>query len=470
MTEPLVFERWRSAAITADPAAFLNTSQGPLYLTPTLLATASPDLAWLGIQDLHLRALDRPGRWNSPTGTAMSTDDAFGLYSSALTSVLGQLSVTGPAAANRLLESLTDFTSAYGMDGLEAPFLNAYGAALRGGPSQQLDDAANLWSAVGLPDTLGGGAATVPLFDTSSGRLTMPDADTIGQVLGGGGPYTVESMARGLDTAQHSTSGAAPEMFQDAAHAVHQVGSAISSTGRLVEHFVPGVGEGLEAVGSAVSRIGEFFEGLFGGGQSTPASSAAQAQQVTQGSAVAIQQSHVVDQEQRTITFHKNGDISVTETHTHESHTQRQTIEPAHPAKCERGDDGTFDAGFEVPYWGRSAGSVPSITPLGPGLDAMFAVSPGCVFLQSLPTLDDAGELISAGYLAEVLMPAGLRLRGRVARPGGGRWNLGLAYRPGARQAIVDLAAAVLREATRVGLRPTDPAAERLAHLHRLGY
>src|SRR3954468_24820614 len=163
----------RFAVTEPDAAAIQYTATGPVYLAPGLLFSAEPFDAWQGIQDLHFQSMGQPGLGSNG---AMSEADAFGAYSTAVASVLGQLAVTDPTAGNQILGGLNEFLDFGGrMDGLEGPLLSAFSSAAQLGGSAETQRAAQLWGTFPQPQTFGGNAMRTTIFDAATGHLKMPN-------------------------------------------------------------------------------------------------------------------------------------------------------------------------------------------------------------------------------------------------------------------------------------------------------
>ncbi|MGX7672516.1 hypothetical protein [Plantactinospora sp. DSM 117369] len=132
-------DEWFSRLGSSDAAG--ANAAGDLWIAPSLLALVEPDVAWLGLRELHHAAIGTEGfRYVTDAGT-LWPDDAFTAYSNGLSAVLGQIGVTSPAVGNHLLGSICDTVDLYGgFDGLESAAAAAFQSASRlGGVTAEMD-------------------------------------------------------------------------------------------------------------------------------------------------------------------------------------------------------------------------------------------------------------------------------------------------------------------------------------------
>jgi hypothetical protein len=419
-----------------DGTTFAVTATGPIGLAPSFISTAPPDIAWLGLQELHRRSLGLAGddSFFSPEAVAMTPEQAFGAYSSGVIGVLGQLAVTGSAAGDRLLGSLTDYAELQGsLDGLEAPFLTAFASASRDRFSPSLDPAAELWNELGLPDQLGGGAQTTPIVNPATGQVVFADADKMMSTFG--------------SASSPSAPGSPPTMSPSAAFSgvvgsLFHPGPSTTAGGRPSPFSGPDaktVCEGLLAwgamtvAGGAAGPLGAvagFIGGLFtflvtlgGTGDAPaavrhPATGQSQGQQAADGKCVTVAQTEVTTKQGGSVMVDKDGNTHLsgpgTVTTTTTTSGDKKCLEPNSPSKCWRDDDGNLNPEFVVPFWQNSVVMSPTLLPVGPGLDALVVgVGDGLAQLTALPSIDAAGAVEAVGFLSSAFVPASSRT-GRV--------------------------------------------------------
>lgn len=425
----------RRAIEKPDATAIAVTATGSVWLSPGFLNTAPPDVAWAGLQDLHYRSIGETGVPLSPIAMDLTPEQAWGQYSSGITSVLGQLGVTGQEAGENILGSLNSYASLTGsLDGLESPFLSAFTSAARDEASPSLDEAAALLKELGIPDKLGGGAEKSPTLDVQTGRMVLNDVQTLvgafsspsldaGKVMNG-----VNGLMEHTGAANAAPSGSgAPTDTQKAVHAIWEVGSATAMGGAAGGP----VGAAIGFVVGVAAAVIELFT-------SHPPDTG-QAKQASEGKSICVERTEVVTKtESKTITVGPDGTKTETTSTTSSTGTttEKQCVKPLDPTKCWRDDDGTFNPEYTVPYWQESATMLPSLLTRGPGLDAQVNVLGGSVLqLVNLPSVDAVG-INDSGLLAAVLTPvrqAGTG-RGRLTAVGPRRLTTG-----GGRELVVEV-------------------------------
>lgn len=417
----------RLAVTEPDPAAVRYTAAGAVYLSPTLMFSAPSFEAWQGIQDLHFQSIGQPGLASTGTIGGMSEAEAFGAYSTAVASVLGQLAVTDPLVGNRLLGGLNDFLDFGGrMDGLEGPFLSAFGSAAQLGETQHTHRAGQLWGSIPQPQTFGGNALRTTVLDAATGQIKMPTAGEFGQTFGAG-----QDLRAGLHELHHQ-SGSHPPAGGDgqAAAALLRAGVAMG----VVQSFhAAGAAVGTELgaqlgtlLGLSLGPIGGIIGGLIGGivaffvtglASSSPghAAPAHAHHPAAKGEHVVVHSSPVVHRDGHGYHYNKStGKVEErhgatghggSSSHPPSSSEPRPTIHPA-PHKCFREDDGTFDTEFALPSWASSVAVAPSVVPEGAGVDGLISyLGDGALSFEALPALDATGAIETAGMLENVLAP-----------------------------------------------------------------
>jgi hypothetical protein len=422
----------------ADPesGAIAHFSEGPVFMSPSLITTVPFDIGWAGIHDLHERLASSAGPFVFSATEGLTDDEAFGQYSSSIANALGQLSVMDPAGANRMLESLVDFGSHRGdLGGLESPFLSAFGVAVQGGPTEVLNEAAQLWGSLGSRlRNLGGGAETTPIL-SGSGTLTMATADLLNGSLGGPNP-DIASIAFGLgDLMLRASSSGAGYVQQSGptADAARQAGVLTTTGGVLGMAFAGpiggliggGVGFALKhgpvaLVEEAVNTATDFVKGainFFGDllGLSSTASATAQqppspAEKAAQGKCLVAETYVVTTTDRKTQTVNNDGSVTTTEEHTRreERTNEKKCLQPDNPAKCGTGEPGGvepgFETGFEKPLWKGIGTHSPSLMPIGRGMNHFDIHLGGDVLrLDGLPELDAEGDVIDSGFMEAVI-------------------------------------------------------------------
>jgi hypothetical protein len=422
-----------SGLLTED-LTFASAATGPIGLSPAYMSTALPDIAWLGLQELHRRSLDLPGgdSFFAQGAQGLTPDEAFGLYSAGTIGVLGQLGVTDAVAGDRLLGSLTDFGDAHGsLAGLEGPFLSAFASAIRDPLSPSLDPAAELWGdvgmAAGMPGELGGGAQSTPIVNPATGQLALPTASQLANTVGPSAPppsptsSVTSALATGLEKvfgSDHPGTSASGQPTPFPATDYNKVAGALVSWASMTA-----LGSAAGPLGTVAGFIGGLFGFLFslgGTGESAPAPAAvqpvtapdAQGKQAAEGKSVVVAQTPVTTKQGAPTAVDKNGSVHTTGPAPAASSgtpppPEKKVVEPSSPAKCWRDEDGTLNADFVVPYWQNTIVMSPTFIPVGPGLDALVVnVRAGITQLVALPAVDATGEVESPGYLAAAFVPS----------------------------------------------------------------
>lgn len=396
-------------------AAVARTAAGEIVMSPALLITAVPDVAWLGIQELHAISLGR-GAFRP---RALTEDDAWGQYSASVTAVLGQLAVTDAVAGNRILGSLGDYVNVQGsLDGLEGPFLSALSSAMQLGETPEVGQAMYLLNELGLPSELGGGAQSTALFDAGTQRFTTVGADLLSDAFGSG-PLDVSTardvfgdLMRGSSTGVDDSSGAVQAVRDTGIGTAigKQVGESLA--GPVGRFFGGPVGHGARVVATdLVKGAVDLFKSIFGSGSSGSGNGRShaaqqQASQVAQGQCVAVDKTTVTDKAQQTLVIRPDGTVEASQSteHTSEHTSERKCPQPEQLNKCQVEDDFS-GADISLGYWGGSGRTVPTMVAQGSGIDGLVAqLRGGALKLLDLPQLDAAGDVAAVGFLNEVLV------------------------------------------------------------------
>ena len=423
-----------------DDLTFASTATGPIGLGPAYMSTALPDIAWLGLQELHQRSLGRPegDSFFAPGAQELTPEQAYGLYSSGIFGVLGQIDVTDPVAADRILGSLTDFAGVHGsLDGLEAPFLSAFNSAMRDPLSPSLNPAGDLWQDAGMPGQLGGGAQTTPIINPATGQLVLPNvqqlADCVGPNAPSPTPTSVSSaLEAGLTFGTAKLAEGMEKLFGGPHPGMTASGQPVPSptdykavAGALVSWGAMTVTGA--AAGGPLGAVAGFIGGLFGflaalGSSGSPPAAVqppgpdSQGKQAAEGKCVVVAQTPVTTKQGAPTAVDKNGTSHPTGPAPPAASgtpapsgsappPEKKVLTPSSPAKCWRDEDGSLNSDFEVPYWQNTIVMSPAFIPVGPGLDA-FVVNVGADVAQlaAMPTLDAAGEVETASFLAAALV------------------------------------------------------------------
>jgi hypothetical protein len=419
--------------VLPDDLTFASTATGPIGLEPAYMSTALPDIAWLGLQELHQRSLGLEGgdSFFAHGARELTPDQAYGLYSAGIFGVLGQIDVTDPVAADRLLTSLTDFAGVHGsLDGLEAPFLSAFNSAMRDPLSPSLNPAGDLWQDAGMPTQLGGGAQTTPIINPATGQLVLPNiqqlSDCIGpnapsptpsSVLGAGLSFGTAKLAEGMEklfAGDHPGMTASGQPSAIPTTDYKAVAGALVSWGAMTAAGA--------AAGGPLGAVGGFIAGLFGflmalgsdgsaPGAAQPPGPNSQGKQAAEGKCVVVADTPVTTKQGAPTAVDKNGTPHATGPAPSAPSgsappPEKKVLTPSEPAKCWRDEDGSLNSEFVVPYWQNTIVMSPAFIPVGPGLDA-FVVNVGADIAQlaAMPTLDAAGEVDSASFLSAALVP-----------------------------------------------------------------
>jgi hypothetical protein len=392
------------------------------------MSTALPDIAWLGLQELHQRSLGLEGgdSFFAHGAQELTPEQAYGLYSAGIFGVLGQIDVTDPVAADRLLTSLTGFGDVHGsLDGLEAPFLSAFNSAMRDPLSPSLNPAGDLWSDAGMPGQLGGGAQTTPIINPATGQLVLPNLQQLGDCIGPNAPSPTPGsiMETGLSFATAKLAEGMEKLFAGDHPGTTASGqpSAIPTTnykvvaGALVNWGVMTVAGG--AAAGPLGAVGGFIAGLFGflmalgSSESAPAAARppgpdSQGKQAAEGKCVVVAETPVTTKQGAPTAVDKNGTPHATGPAPAPSSgsptpPEKKVLTPSEPAKCWRDEDGSLNSEFVVPYWQNTIVMSPAFIPVGPGMDA-FVINVGADVAQmaAMPTLDAAGEVETASFLS----------------------------------------------------------------------
>jgi hypothetical protein len=430
--------------LLTDDLTFASAATGPIGLSPAFMSTALPDIAWLGLQELHRRSLGLPGgdSFFAHGAQGLTPDQAFGLYSAGILGVLGQIDVTDPVAGDRLLGSLTDYAGVHdSLDGLEAPFLSAFASAIRDPLSPSLNPAADLWNDVGMPAQLGGGAQSTPIVNPATGQLALPTASQLANTVGPsapppspGSPHIdvlpplTSALATGLEKvfgSDHPGTSASGQPSPFPPTDYKGVAGALVSWGVMT---AAGAAAGpLAAAGGFILGLFGFLISLGGSGRSAPAAvqpptgPEAQGRQAAEGKSVVVAQTPVTTKQGEPTAVDKNGNVHATgPAPPAPSGTapppEKRVLVPASPAKCWRDDDGSLNPDFVVPYWQNTIVMSPTFIPVGPGLDALVVnVRAGVAQLAAMPAVDAAGEVESPGFLTAAFVPSSSRVPGGVA-------------------------------------------------------
>jgi hypothetical protein len=427
--------------VLPDDLTFASTATGPIGLEPAYMSTALPDIAWLGLQELHQHSLGLPGgdSFFAHGAQELTPDQAYGLWSAGTIGVLGQINVTDPVAADRLLGSLTGFAGAHGsLDGLESPFLSAFNSAMRDPLSSSLNPAGDMWQEVGIPGQLGGGAQTAPIINPATGQLVLPShqqlADCVGPNAPSPSPTSLSSLIdAGLSLGTAKLAEGMRDLFAGPHPGITASGqpSAIATTDySKVANALVAWGAGTVAAGLAagpLAAVGAFIVGLFNfltalGSSGDPPAAVqppgpdSQGKQAAEGKCVVVAQTPVTTKQgaptamDKNGTPHPTGPASPAPSGTPASSgtsppPEKKVPTPSEPAKCWRDEDGSLNSEFVVPYWQNAIVMSPAFIPVGPGLDAfVMNVRADVAHLAAVPTLDAAGEVETASFLASALV------------------------------------------------------------------
>jgi hypothetical protein len=434
--------------VLSDDLTFATTATGPIGLEPAYMSTALPDIAWLGLQELHNRALGLPGgdSFFAHGAQELTPDEAYGLWSAGTIGVLGQIGVTDPVAGDRLLGSLTEFAGVHGsFDGLESPYLSAFNSAMRDPMSSaSLNPAGDMWQEVGLPGQLGGGAQTAPIINPATGQLVLPNLQQLGDCIGPNAPTPTPTSLSGLiDAGLTAGTAKLAEGMRDLFAGPHPgmtasgQPSAIPTTNynkvaiALVEWGAGTVAAGLAA--GPLAAVGAFIVGLFNfltalGSSGDPPAAVqppgpdSQGKQAAEGKCAVVAQTPVTTKQGAPTAMDKNGTPHPTGPGTSAPSgssapsgppppPEKKVPTPSEPAKCWRDEDGSLNADFTVPYWQNTIVMSPAFIPVGPGLDSfVMNIRADVAHLAALPTLDAAGEVETASFLSSALVSSGIRV------------------------------------------------------------
>jgi hypothetical protein len=361
-----------------------------LVLQPAWLRLATPNVAWQGLRELHLRAVGSDYQFTTVAGR-LSKADAFATYGSALAATLGQLAVADDAAANRLLGSLADFGGAMAsLDGLESPFLTAFSAAFRVGATDSVDRAAEVWSSVGQPRQLGGGVLGAPVV-SAGGVLTLVGADDLAQLADVSGAAAMELAVVELfkaDVARDPSSddeGTAPtglyaDALQTVGRALVRLAVGVAGAAELEDHDIAGPAP-VAAIKAALERVQVHGQPLL-----RPSRAMAS---VAQGKAVVVEVGIVGADAQPPPAQHAG---------------PPRSISPQLPTLA-AGPAGGFDLGPSAFWRGATVAPVPAFTLAAQGLDSQLHVRGHTVALPGLPRLRKDGSVFPRGLLSSLLDP-----------------------------------------------------------------
>ncbi|MGI5151865.1 hypothetical protein ACQEVC_36810 [Plantactinospora sp. CA-294935] len=384
------------------PDATGANAAGDLWIAPSLIALVEPDVAWLGLRELHHAAIGTEGfRYVTDAGK-LWPDDAFTAYSNGLSAVLGQIGVTSPAVGNHLLGSICDTVDLYGgFDGLESAAAAAFQSASRlGGVTAEMDQFQWLASSRGAPSHSGGGAQHSTIFDVASRTLGQTPIGQVAHVFSH--VTSSQEMSRDLAGLARDVGGG-----PDVQHAAGKVGEVIGSTaagaagGALLGSAIPGVGT---LAGGIIGAVAGFFQGLFGGSGDHHSREHASGDKVPVHSDVRLE-----TRDGKPYVAHPHGHVGPSHHAPASGHRPHhglghKTIEP-HPHKCEV--EGRFDEAFAVPFWAAEAQLVGGMVPIGPGRQGLFQRSPtGSLLMGELAEIDELGTLHDPGAVFQELLVA----------------------------------------------------------------
>ncbi len=436
--------------VVRDPAAISQLATGPVYLTASLLAFATPEVAWQGLADLHARAIGEVAVGSM--AEQLTQEEAFSYYSNGLSAVLSQLAVVDGPTADRMLDSLNDHADFQGnLNGLESPFFSAYLSAGRDGSiSDTMDRASDIFNDVGLPGRLGGGAQSSPILDAAGRMLGFPTQQDLGGLAGTAADRLQQML--GDFTRPDAAGGSGPGSSQDAGEFAGSV--IVGAIGLVTAALFSGPLGAAELIVGAVA----FFADLFGGSSDKVHEQAQPAREASGGTTIVVE-NHVtvtvnVMGEGNTVTVGPTGTVTTTPAPTN-APAPAPAGPPATPKctpeKCPVGDDSSV-ADFSLPFWRNDALMAPALCASGPGLDSLLTVSGDMVRILDLPTVDQTAQIDDAG-----LLTVALGTGGRLTRGGGGQLD----------QSVGQLLrrAAAVRAMRAAGVDPSTPIQDALRML-----
>ena len=390
-------------------APSLVTSTGPVYEHPGHALWATTDRALRTLRDLHLIAT---GRGTEAAGSIeLSADEAFLAYSNLATALDAQLAVS-PSSTNAVMleEMCTVALDVGSLDGLEGPFLSAVRDAQEfGGAADILEQAGSVWSELGMPEVLGGGAQTTVIFDPSTSEISFAGKSDLQQLLGDGGLGNLPGITgRGRGPVMPDI-GQGLKTSEEADRA--QVGAAVCGFGGMV---VGGL-VGFFTAGPPGALVGAEYTGLFAG------TTCAFIGVVTADS----RPPHTTLAEPTHPVPDAGAPDSSTTPATTPATTPSSTSTPAPAPSGETGGmtgvsgttavghapvssheslepDGVTGFGGQIPGL-TIVGQTPTQIIDGPGMQAFVAQQhEGSVGLISLPAFDDSGKTLEPGFLSSL--------------------------------------------------------------------
>jgi hypothetical protein len=303
--------------------------------------------------------------------------------------------------------------------------------------SPSLNPAGDLWQDVGLPGQLGGGAQTTPIINPATGQLVLPNlqqlADCVGPNAPSPSPSSLTNAALTFGTAklaegmQKIFAGDHPGTTASGQPSAIPTTNYKNVAGALVSWGGMTVAGG--AAFGPLGAVGGFIAGLFGflmalgSSESAPAAVQppgpdSQGKQAAEGKCVVVAQTPVTTKQGAPTAVDKNGTSHPTgpappAPSATPPPPEKKVLTPSSPAKCWQDEDGSLNSEFAVPYWQNTIVMSPAFIPVGPGLDAfVINVRADVAQLVAMPTLDAAGEVETASFLASALVssriPAGV--------------------------------------------------------------
>ncbi|MFG2054331.1 hypothetical protein ACGFI9_09875 [Micromonospora sp. NPDC048930] len=337
-------------------------------LAPGWLRATPAGMAWLGLRELHLRAIQAPRHSYATRAGQLTPPQAYPAFGTTVTAVLGQLAVTDAAAGLRILQSLVAFADTYGsLDGVEAPFVSAVRSAARAGRPTDLGPALTLWRRLGQPGPLGGGARTAPVLTARGAVLTAAEAGRLDDLL--------DPATSPLPRQAAAAAGPVAERLRPLARAWAQAMAAVPTAAEFAS-----VPADLAAPLHQASRHDPAL--------APPPDPRATLAAIGQGRMVVV-------------------DVS----------TLRPPPDPPPPAPPPGRPPALTPAlaGYGSPgdpaFWRRGTVVLPTVVPVGPGVDGLTsAAGPDSTAAPAPPALDARGLVSSRGFLAGWLVSPGAHL------------------------------------------------------------
>lgn len=155
--------------------------------------------AWQRMRDLHRCAIGADPAKASVYTTGLTPWQANGYYHAAVAAALGQIAVIPTPARVQLLKSVVEASAKFrSIEGLESVYASLLSAAAAGGATKDFENALNNLEGLGVPDTLGAGALSSPVFNAQDGSLSFLNQNGFGSLFGHGKGSPSASSFNGL--------------------------------------------------------------------------------------------------------------------------------------------------------------------------------------------------------------------------------------------------------------------------------